>query len=175
MLIAIMSQGYSTLLNNKLYVTIASDASCGKERTGFAYYIRDDSGTTKEAWAVDKKMDSTMAEITSIMAALKAVSERNYPEKPYLIYYCDNKNALETLTQGYFTTYKARKRFGPSALELMKLTNIFAEVEARHVPAHTNKTELKRYFMNRWCDFNARAMMKHNRLHIKRFPIKEAK
>lgn len=148
------------------YVTVASDASCGKEATGYAYYIRDDDGTTKKAWRTNHKgISSTKAEIVAALSALKIISGRNYPKGTKLIYYCDNTTALQVLTDTF--TPKTRAKY-LGAIEMAKELIGELEIETRHVPAHTGRTEEKRYYLNKWCDINARAMMKHGRLHIPR-------
>lgn len=145
------------------FVTIASDASCGQNATGYAYYIRDDDGTTKHAWrSEDKKLSSTKAEIVAALSALKMVSGRNYPANTKIIYYCDNTTALRVISDTF--SAKTRVRYA-GAIEMAKQFIGDMEIETRHVPAHTGKDEEKRYYLNRWCDFNARAMMKYNRLH----------
>ena len=148
------------------YVTVASDASCGKEATGYAYYIRDDDGTTKKAWRTEhKKLSSTKAEIVAALSALKIISSRNYPAGTKIIYYCDNSTTLQVLSDSFAPKTRA-KYLG--AIEMAKQYIGELEIETRHVPAHTGKDELKRYYLNRWCDFNARSMMKYNRLHVAR-------
>ncbi|MGV9002373.1 MAG: RNase H family protein [Candidatus Saccharimonadaceae bacterium] len=145
------------------YVTIASDASCGENSTGYAYYIRDDDGTTKHAWRSDhKKLSSTKAEIVAALSALKVVSRRNYPAGTKIIYYCDNTTALKIIKDDF--SEKTRKKYA-GAIEMAQSFIGDMEIETRHVPAHTGKDDQKRYYLNRWCDFNARAMMKYNRLH----------
>lgn len=155
------------------YVTIASDASCGKDATGYAYYIRDDNGTTKHAWrSEDKKLSSTKAEIVAALSALKRVAGRNYPPGTKIIYYCDNTTALQVISDTFAT--RTRERY-IGAIEMAKEFIGDMEIETRHVPAHTGKDEQKRYYLNRWCDFNARAMMKYNRLHIDNSPMAKRK
>lgn len=155
------------------YVTVASDASCGENATGYAYYIRDDNGTTKHAWrSSDKKLSSTKAEIVAALSALKVVSGRNYPTGTKIIYYCDNSTTLRVLSDDF--SEKTRKKY-LGAIEMAKAFIGDLEIETRHVPAHTGKDEQKRYYLNRWCDFNARAMMKYSRFHINSFNRRNAK
>jgi ribonuclease HI len=146
------------------YVTVASDASCGDEATGYAYYIRDDSGTKRHAWRSEhKKVSSTQAEIIAALSALKIVSQRTYPPNTKLIYYCDNTTTLHVLNDTL--SAKTRKKY-LVAIEMAQKLIGNLELETRHVPSHTGKDDEKRYYLNRWCDFNARAMMKYNRLHL---------
>ena len=148
------------------YVTVASDASCGKEATGYAYYIRDDDGTTKKAWRTEhKKLSSTKAEIVAALSALKVINSRNYPKGTKVIYYCDNTTALQVIDDSFAD--RTRKRY-LGAIEMAKELIGDLEIETRHVPSHTGKTDMKRYYLNKWCDINARAMMRYGRLHIAR-------
>lgn len=152
------------MINGKNYITIASDASCGNSRTGFAYYIRDDDGTHQHAWFTDEVMNSTEAEILAMKAALAAMLKLNIKKNTTVIYYCDNITVLQVL-DNKFT--KARKKYGQLVAEAAAMLQGLTVV-TRHVKGHTNGGELKRFYLNRWCDHNARAMMRHGRYHQSR-------
>lgn len=158
------------MINGKNYITIASDASCGKSRTGFAYYIRDDDGTHQHAWFVDEVMTSTEAEIVAMRGALAAMLKLRIKENTTVIYYCDNTTVLQVIDSSFT---KARKKYDAVVREVKALIKGL-HVETRHVKGHTRGGELKRFYLNRWCDQNARAMMRHGRLHQdSRFKRKE--
>lgn len=159
------------MINGQRYMVIASDGSAATHnrrliRTGHAYYIRDDEGTLKHAWYEQEGHDSQMAEYLAAHAALTAAQDRILPDTK-LIYYCDNSTVISALKNS-FVTKKAKKNHAYWIEEFKKLTSAFQEVEARHIPAHTAREDEKRYYLNRWCDFNARSMMKYKRLHQKR-------
>lgn len=142
------------------YVTIASDASVGihghhKGQVGLAYYIRDDSGTYKKAWKLKdrhKGISSTAAELMAMEAALRAVNKRGVIIGSKLIYYCDNKTALDVLTG-----VNTKVRWSYYISKFKKYLQPFSSVDARWVKAHTDGEE-KRHYMNRWADNNAKSM-----------------
>lgn len=160
------------------YVTIASDASCGVRKTynGFAYYIRDDSGTTARAWREKRKggttnadmTNSTVAEVHAMLGAFKAIKDRRYVGDTTLIYYCDSRQALEVLSGEFFNFKKKSKQqeYGSAYVAIQKIAHDMGvtRIEARwvrgHVDAGTFGVEEKRYYMNRWCDHNSHMMMK---------------
>lgn len=152
-------------LNGINYITIASDASCGKERTGFAYYIRDDDGTEQHAWYVDEVMPSHEAETIAMQGAITALLGRNIKENTKVIYYCDNTTVLRMIDNSFT---KSGKKYKHITEQLQKDLE-YMTVETRHVKGHTSKQYTKgaekRYYLNDWCDKNARAMMRHKRLH----------
>lgn len=160
------------MINGKNYITIASDASCGEKRTGFAYYIRDDDGAHQFAWYIEEAMNSTQAEIIAMQAALAAMRKLNIKENTTVIYYCDNTTVLQVIDNSF--SKKTAKRYTQLAAEASVLLQGMT-VETRHVKGHTQGGELKRYFLNRWCDHNARAMMRHGRYHQSRAYKKGAK
>lgn len=159
------------MINGRNYITIASDASCGQERTGFAYYIRDDDGTHQLAWFVEEVMTSTEAEITAMRAALKAMRQLNIKENTTVIYYCDNSTVLQVMDNSFTKRKRKYSEVVAEAAELLEGMTI----ETRHVKGHTRGGELKRFYLNRWCDHNARAMMRHGRYHQTREYKKGAK
>lgn len=150
------------MINGYSYITLATDASVGETRAGMAYYIRDDNGTLKDVWSVDEKIDSNEAEWLALQGALKVISNTNYPSDTILIYYCDNATMIK-LVNCTFRSVKALKNWGLRMIWTKHITDQFYRVDARHVKGHTNKTGLARYTLNRWCDFNSRAMMRHGK------------
>lgn len=148
------------------YVTIASDASVGqwsnKGRVGLAYYIRDDDGTTKRAWRPPKVhgINSTAAELMAMTEALKIVAERGVEPDTKLVYYCDNITALRVLTGE-----NIKKKWEYYRQMFTILRPLFTEIETRHVKSHTGRDDLKRYYLNRWVDFNARSMMQKGKYY----------
>ena len=152
------------MINGRNYITIASDASCGDSRTGFAYYIRDDDGTHQHAWFADEVMNSTEAEIKAMRAALAAMLKLNIKENTTVIYYCDNMTVLQVIDNKFTKTSKNYSQVVAEAAAMLQGMTI----DTRHVKGHTNGGEAKRFYLNRWCDHNARAMMRHGRYHQSR-------
>lgn len=163
-------------LNGVNYVTIASDASAsqGKLYYGIAYYVRDDAGTHKYASRVDieKKHlipNSRDAELYALYAALQFVAKASYPAGTKVIYYADNATVIQVIDDSF--TEKTRRKY-EGLIELAKEVFAGMEVETRHVKSHTRnhhkKDAPKRFYMNDWCDKNARAMMRHGRMHAER-------
>jgi ribonuclease HI len=146
------------------YATLATDASCNTKRAGMAYYLRDDDGIDRDAWYVDGVYSSTQAEWMALERALELLATKKYWPDTRLIVYCDNTTMLRII-DNKLTTTKARKNWGVKAAWAQTILAQFDSVEARHVPAHTGKGNLPRYALNRWCDFNARAMVRHGRFH----------
>lgn len=162
------------MINGKTYVTVSSDASCETHPdihnqknprmigTGYAYYIRDDNGVTTHAWRDDTLMSSGEAEVHAAIAALMAIQDNDYPKNTKLIYYCDNMSVINILNGK--PNDAAVKKHADSTRLINMLLSKFTEVEARHVPAHTKRKDMKRFYMNDWCDLNSRAMRKYNKL-----------
>lgn len=160
------------------YLTMASDASGGLQSNfnGYAYYIRDDSGTTALAWREPHggNNSSDEAEVHAMVGAFERIKDRRYEGDTTLIYYCDNMNALAVLS-GEFMTFKAKlsqRKFVHIHMQLMEIVRGMGitKVETRWVKGHVAQAkkgvlEEKRYYMNRWCDKNANMMMKSNRYH----------
>lgn len=151
------------------YITICSDASISvrNKRSGFAYYIRDDYGTTALAWAVDKTMNTFEAELTAALAALRVVSERKYEGETTLIYYCDNMHVVQCINRN-FAREKSYAKYAEPIEIIEGLVEKIDTVVAMYVESHTDykdKTLGKRHHMNRWCDHNSRSMQQMNEYH----------
>lgn len=154
------------------YTTLAIDASVSgeehkRDRTGFAYYIRDDSGATKHAWYEDKKYTSAEAETIALIEGLKACFKKEQPKNSCLIIYADNMTVITIINKGFVQPRKVKK-WEPYSKMVHSYLSHYDKVEARHVPAHTGRSDLKRYHLNYWCDINSRAMMRHGRYHVDR-------
>lgn len=148
------------MINGLHYITVATDASVKLNRSGMAYYLRDDNGTLKHAWYIEGKYQSHEAEWFALKAAIEVITNRHpNPNNVKIIFYCDNMTMIRLLENHVKSKqWKTKQQWLHEKLKGFSL-------EARHVPSHTNKTELKRYYLNRWCDFNARSMVRHGRLH----------
>lgn len=152
------------MLNGTNYVTMATDGSTNNtSRCGMAYYIRDDDGIMKDSWYVEGAYTSTYAEWMALEKALYVLEKRRYPVNTKLIYYCDNMTMLRILGEG-FDSRKAVKRWQVKRTWALFILKDFYSIETRHVKAHAHGTSA-RYYLNRWCDYNCRAMMRHGRLH----------
>lgn len=172
-------------LNGNNYVTIASDGSAGPKHRllGMAYWIRDDEGSHRHAWRIaldvnGPKANATYAEVYAFYGAMQHFAKSKHPKGTKVIYYADCMIIIQILkaAKGEFTFQNRTHKRYVGMIELAK--EIFAgmELDPRHVKAHTRGKDLpKRFYMNQWCDENARAMMRHNRLHIKRDWRKEKK
>ena len=154
------------MINNLEYVTLASDASVGKA-SGFAYYLRSDNGTIKRAWFSNENLNTFEAEFRSLYAGLQE-AKNHLGENTKLIVYCDNEVCLRVIDDR-FSHNKARNKYLPYIEKAKLLTSKFSEVETRHVKAHTLRSNQKKYYMNRWCDINARRQMRY----LGRKPIRE--
>lgn len=161
---------YSMAINGKHYVVVSTDASTTSNqsppehrRTGFAYYIRDDEGTYKHAWYSDEMYSSTLAEVEAMMEAMRFIAVREYPPNTTLIIYCDNMHVIKLLNGG-IVNKKSIEKYKNELETIAAATAQFVEVDARHVRGHT-KGELKRYYMNDWCDKNSRSMRRHKKYY----------
>lgn len=159
------------------YITVCSDASVWDGKSGFAYYIRDDTGVTARAWheAGHRVNYSHQAEVEAMMGALRIISDRNYQHDTKLIYYCDSLFALWVLSDS-FTSATKRKKWTKYIDECKYLTRNISRIEVRHVKGHVSAGEYgveeKKFYMNRWCDKNANMMMKKQRYHNRYKEIK---
>lgn len=153
------------MINGIHYVTLATDASRSVSRIGMAYYIRDDDGITKEAWFLDGSYNATQAEWLALERALEVLSKKKYWANTKLIFYGDNSTMIQ-LVENAFRSNKAKKNWQVKQDWVNNILSQFSSVEARHVPSHTNRRDAARYALNRWCDFNARSMVRYGKMHI---------
>lgn len=162
------------MFNGFKYITIAVDASCSQKRencnrTGFAYYIRSDSGTHKKAWWSEEMLTSSKAEAMALIEALKYI-EPEMDKQTKVIVYADNMTVINIVRN---TLTKSKHKWELQSRLIHDILDKAMSVEGRHVPAHTARDDEKKYYMNRWCDWNARSMKRHKRLHINKKPIKQ--
>jgi ribonuclease HI len=149
------------------YATLATDASCNNRRAGMAYYLRDDDGLTRDAWYVDGVYSSTQAEWLALERGLELLATKKYWSDTRLIVYCDNTTMLRIIDNKLMTS-RAKRNWGVKCAWAQTILAQFDSVEARHVKAHA-RGNLPRYALNRWCDVNARAMVRHGRFHESRY------
>lgn len=154
------------------YVTLAADASVGHGEhgngaTGFAYYVRSDLGTVKKAWHIDEQWESTAkSELAALVYGMTEAVKHMDGGYTKLIVYCDNLVCIDALRYGLHSSHAVH--FKEEFEELIRLGRKFSEVEARHVKAHTKRFG-SRFYMNRWCDINARRQRRYKGLR----PIRE--
>ena len=149
------------MINGIHYITLASDASGGRgveghDGVGFAYYYRTDDGTKRHAWYMPVKIGISKAELIACVEGMKAIKAAGHQGK--LIIYMDNQIVL-TIMKRQMKAVTIRKYKG-LVEECEQLLRYFDDVEFRHVKSHQKRSDQKRWYLNRWCDINARTQLR---------------
>lgn len=135
-----------------MIVTINTDASySNKYRIGaFAFWIVSDKFKILKSGRLKSKITHCrIAEYLCILNALYLLSKEDLSDVKKVIVNTDNMdcvNSINNRNQHYF------KKYYP---EFRRIIKGFPIIEARHVKAHTLKSD-SRSFVNEWCDTEAK-------------------
>lgn len=151
-------------------ITISTDASwSARYKVGaWACYIRTDEKLVKYGAVIKADCtNSSDAERIGIANALWITNRIANIKDARIILYCDNKSAVKSNGVKNKNSKKrpaARTRLSFYQQNIERYFNQAKFVDIRHVRSHQPRTkrdnQLKRYFMNDWCDSHARSLLK---------------
>jgi ribonuclease HI len=153
--------------DGKTYITVSTDAGFKDGIVTFGIWISCDKGRYKYAGIANEKYnDSTEAELIALCNGIEQLQKNHQDVLSYcdiLIFNTDSTNAIRAIQ-----TPKHGHRFN-------KFTSYFNDIKAelqskhkfklqlRHVKGHSNDKKGARYFVNNWCDKQARKLREHGR------------
>lgn len=146
------------------YITIATDASCHAKLklAAWACYIRTPKGVTKLAGAFKSSVPgSYQAETFAVANALVIANQIADLTKHKLVLYSDSKSVLKFgKTKAGNVKKRDVERSKIIEQQIMPYLSRAISWQLRHVPSHTGRRDLKRFYMNNWCDKAAKQAMR---------------
>jgi len=154
----------------KNYVTLYTDASWQTDHGSWAFWAKSDHGRLTLSGMLPKDItDIFQGEIYAMCQGMHRALKR-WPNTKGFYINCDNKDAMRFLEDPYMEKRPSGKAYHEVALRLKKSFDkmvfenpedeIFQvkkiDISFRHVKGHKNPKNSIRYWLNNWCDKEAR-------------------